>query len=99
MAVAIFCHLASHQTKGAAVMEGEGNYVLTRDKAVEIFSLLVGMEYDVAIKHAQGKFYVEVPVTLRGSKSYGKQVEIMEIAQRGGFTAIQTGQTLRIAGR
>lgn len=80
-------------------MEGEANYVLTRDKAIEIFSLLVGMEYDVAIKHAKGKFYVEIPVTLVGSKSYGKQAEIMQLAQRGGFNAVQTGQTLRIIGR
>jgi hypothetical protein len=80
-------------------VEGEANYILTKDKAIEIFSLLVGMGYDVAIKHAQTKFYVEVPVTLRGSKSYGKQAEIMALAIRGGFQAVQTGQTLRIVGK
>jgi hypothetical protein len=80
------------------MMEGEKN-CLSREKAVEIFLLLVGMEYDVAVKHAKGKFYVEIPVTLKGSKSYGKQAEIMNLAVRGGFTAVQTGQTMRIVGR
>lgn len=80
-------------------MEGEAHYILNKDKAIEIFSLLVGMGYPVAIKHVDGKFYVEVPVTLRGSKAYGKQAEIMNLAIRGGFTAVQTGHTLRIVGR
>lgn len=79
-------------------MEG-ARHTLTKEKAIEIFNLLCGMEYDVAIKFAQGHYYVEVPVTLRGSKSYGKQVEIVNIAMRGGFVAVQTGMTLRITGR
>jgi hypothetical protein len=80
-------------------MEGEQDYILSKEKAIEIFSLLSGMGYAVAIKHIGYRFYVEVPVTLRGDKAYGKQAEIMQLATRGGFTAIQTGQTLRIVGR
>lgn len=79
-------------------MEGE-RFELRQDKAIEIFMLLAGMGYGAAIKHVRGKYYVEVPVTLKGDPAYGKQSEIMQIAVRGGFTAVQTGQTLRIVGK
>lgn len=79
-------------------MEG-ARHELSKDKAVELFMMFVGLGYDVAIKYVHSKFYVEIPVTLRGSKSYGKQAEIMNIAVRGGFIAVQTGMTMRIAGR
>ena len=79
-------------------MEG-ATHNLSRDKAIEIFNLLSGMEYDVAIKFTRDKYYIEVPVTLAGSKSYGKQAEIMSLAIRGGFIAVQTGMTMRITGR
>lgn len=74
-------------------------FTLTKEKAIEIFGVLAGMGYGVAIKHKSGKFYVEVPVTLKGDPAYGKQAEIMQVAIRGGFTAVQTGMTLRIVGK
>jgi hypothetical protein len=74
-------------------------YTLTKEKAIEIFGVFAGIGYAVSIKHVKGKFYVEVPVTLKGDPAYGKQAEIMEIAVRGGFTAVQTGHTLRIVGK
>lgn len=74
-------------------------HALTMNAALEIFTTLAGLGYGVAVKHQQGRCYVEVPVTLRGDPAYGKQAEIMSLALRGGFTAVQTGPTLRIVGK
>lgn len=70
---------------------------LSRDRALEIFNLICGLGYGCAVKHLRGNYYVEVPVMLVGDKAYGKQVEIIEIAKRGGYEALQTGNVLRIA--
>lgn len=70
---------------------------LTRDKALEIFTLICGLGYGCAVKHLRGNYYVEVPVMLKGDPAYLKQVEIIEIAKRGGYEALQTGNVLRIA--
>jgi len=69
---------------------------MSRDKALEIFNILSGMNYGCTIKHLQGVFSVEVPVTLRGDPAYGKQAEIIRLAMRGGFEPVQAGQLLRI---
>lgn len=72
---------------------------LPQGEAMSIFNVLVGKGYACSVKHVQGRFYIEVPVTLRGDPAYGRQSEIMELAIRGGFDAIQTGQVLRIVGK
>lgn len=71
---------------------------MTKERAIEIFNLLAGMGYACAVKHIRGSYAVEVPVTLRGDKAYGKQTEIIEIAKRGGFEVVQAGQLLRVIG-
>lgn len=70
---------------------------ISRDRALEIFALLCGLGYAASVKHIKGNYYVEVPVRLQGDRAYMKEAEIMEIATRGGFTAVQAGNLLRIA--
>lgn len=72
---------------------------LTRDQALEIFNVLAGLGYACAVKHRARDYTVEVPVRLSGDKAYGKEAEIVQIAMRAGFVAVQTGHTLRIIGR
>ena len=72
---------------------------MSRDNAIEIFTILSGMGFGVAIKHIRGDFQIEVPVRLRGDKAYRKEAEISMVALRAGYIAVQTGSTLRIIGR
>ena len=70
---------------------------LTKDRALDIFSILSGIGYGCSVKHLRGNYYVEVPVRLRGDMAYHKESEIISIAKRGGFEALQAGNLLRIA--
>ena len=67
---------------------------LTRDRALEIFTILSGMGYGCAVKHLRGNYYVEVPVRLRGDKAYHEEALIMQVARRGGYEVLQTGSFL-----
>jgi hypothetical protein len=75
------------------------NMVITRDKGMQIFDVLVGLGYAVALKHMHGKFYLEIPVRLRGDKVYGKEAEIATLAERAGLGTVQAGGVLRVIGR
>lgn len=66
---------------------------------MDIFNILAGLGYAVAIKHLRGNYFIEVPIRLRGDKVYGKEAEISELAERAGFRTLQTGMTLRIIGK
>lgn len=70
---------------------------LSRDRALDIFTLICGLGYGCAVKHLRGSYYVEIPVRLKGDPAYHKEVEIIELAKRGGYEALQTGAVLRIA--
>ena len=71
---------------------------MTKDRAMEIFNILSGIGYAVSIKHLGGYYFIEVPVRLKGDPAHGREGEIIALAARGGFVAIQTGRTLRIRG-
>lgn len=73
------------------------NYALSKDKAIEIFSLLSGIGYGVAIKHLRGNYYIEIPVRLRGDKAYRAEWEITRLMARSGYQVLQAGNILRVA--
>lgn len=74
-------------------------YELRREDAFKLFQTLADVGYAVALKHRDGKYYVDVPVRLSGDPAYKQESEIMRLVARVGLAAVQTGPVLRIVGK